>query len=130
MLKHESERKDLLKKYSDEEIAAVCRKIIAGLVQEWTLTESELRTLLGPGCSPNELNTGAVKLSDNAIERIGLLVGIHAASYSLLPDRKRAASYLRKANSELDGDSALSIMLRGSIDDLETVWRYLESRLV
>lgn len=118
-----------LDRFTDKQIADVCSKLAAGIVSAWRLSESESATLLGID------NLGKVfaeqhAVPDLVIERLSLLVGIDRAACSLLSDRERATLYLRKPNSSLDGLSAMTIMLQGSVDNLYAVRRFLEAKLV
>jgi len=116
--------------YSPAKIASVCSELTHAFASEWQLTVDELRALLGPDVDLGALLDASIDVPDAVLYRLGLLVGIDRAACSLLPDRQRATAFLRKPNAALNGKSVLSIMLQGSIEDIESVHRFLNARLV
>lgn len=89
-----------------------------------------MHALLGIETDIADLAAELDPLPADVIERLSLLLGIDRAACTLMPDRSRATAYLRRPNTELDGESVMTIMLRGSMQDLYTVRRNLEARLV
>ena len=118
-----------LDRYPDKEVASVCGKLVGGLASDWMLTHDELCVLLGPDADVDALLAKPTFVPKTVIDRVGLLIGIDSAACTLLPIRKRATDYLRKPNPELNGQSAMSIMLQGSEKDLESVHRFLSPGL-
>ncbi len=121
--------KSRLSCYSDKKIASVCAKLVRALFSEWKLSRDQFEILLGPDADFESLISEPNVVPDTVIERIGLLVEIDKAACSLLPVRNRATDYLFKRNPALNGESAMSIMLRGSVADLELIYRFLLAEL-
>jgi hypothetical protein len=87
--------------------------------------------LLGgvPPSTYHKWKGGAVgTLSYDQLERISLVLGIYKALKLLFADDASGVRWLKAANSDLPfaGGSPLDRMLRGSIDDLYAVRRYLD----
>ena len=118
-----------LDSYSAEQIGTVCKKLATAIASTWKLSRNELQTLLGLERDLSDTANARGALPDPVVERLGLLIGIDRAVCSLMQDRDRATAYLRKPNSALDGESAMGIMLRGSIEDLYRIRLFLEVRL-
>ena len=121
--------KNALDRYTPEEIGAVCTKLATSVASTWKLSRTELQILLGLQNDLDDAADSRGALPDAVVERLGLLLGIDRAACTLFQDRDRATAYLRKANSALDGESAMTIMLRGSIEDLYRIIRFLLARL-
>ena len=98
---------------------------------EWGLTVDQQRALLG-GVAPSTYHkwkAGAVgTLSYDQLERISLVLGIYKALKLLFADDASGMRWLKAPNTDLPfrGGSPLERMLRGSIDDLYAVRRYLD----
>lgn len=108
-----------------------------GITQEWDCSPKDQITLLGTPSKSSfyrmrDFVDGKAdkppKLSRDALERISYVMGIYKALNILLPSTRRAAEWVRKANSHpLFGNrSALDIMLQGRVIDLADVRRYLD----
>jgi hypothetical protein len=98
---------------------------------EWALTVNQQRGLLGgvPPSTFHKWKGGAVgTLSYDQLERISLVLGIYKALKLLFADDASGVRWLKAANTDLPfaGGSPLDRMLRGSIDDLYAVRRYLD----
>ncbi len=107
-----------------------------GIAQAWSLSVDQQRTLLGgvPTSTYHKwkasaMAKGAVTLSQDQLERISLVLGIYKALRLLLADEAGAERWLTAANTDLPfgGGSPLDRMLRGSIDDLYVVRRYIDA---
>jgi hypothetical protein len=103
-----------------------------GIAREWGLTVDEQRTLLGgPSNSTyhNWKNGSVGTLSLDQLERISLVLGIYKALRLLFADDATGVRWLKATNQDLPfrGRSPLGRMLRGSIDDLYAVRRYLDA---
>lgn len=101
------------------------------IAREWGLSVEQQRSLLGgiPSSTYHKWKGGAVgTLSYDQLERISLVLGIYKALKLLFADDAGGVRWLKSANTDLpfSGGSPLDRMLRGSIDDLYTVRRYLD----
>jgi hypothetical protein len=70
-----------------------------------------------------------VTLSRDQLERVSLVLGIYKALRLLFVDGNETFRWLKAVNTDrpFAGESPLSRMLRGSIDDLYAVRRYLDA---
>lgn len=97
----------------------------------WSLTVPQQQTLLG-GVPRSTLyswrNKKELELSHDQLERISLVLGIWKGLRLLFTDDATAIRWLTAENSDLPfaGQSPLETMLRGSIDDLFAVRRYID----
>lgn len=119
-----------LEEFDPAEVDAVALKAFFNLAAEWELRRDEQITLLG---APSERTfyrwrAGAVAgLPKDTLERISVLLGIYKAVNILLPVRERAAAWIRRPNKAFGGETALDVMLKGRIDNLYQVRRYLDA---
>ena len=110
--------------------AAGMRTFLA-IADEWQLTVATRRVLLG---GIGESTYHKWKLGDvgtpsrDQLERLSLLLGIYKALRLLFSDDATGVRWLKASNTEPDfaGQSPLDRMLRGSIEDLYAVRRYLD----
>jgi hypothetical protein len=74
-------------------------------------------------------NDQKVILSRDQLERVSLVLGIYKALRLLFVDGSETLRWLKAGNTDLPfaGTSPLARMLRGSIDDLYAVRRYLDA---
>jgi hypothetical protein len=98
---------------------------------EWGLTVEQQRVLLGgvPASTYHKWKGGAVgTLSYDLLERISLVLGTYKGLKLLFADDAGGLRWLKAPNSDrpFTGGSPLDRMLRGSIDDLYAVRRYLD----
>lgn len=98
---------------------------------EWALPVAQQRSLLG-GIAPSTYHkwkAAAVgTLAYDQLERISLVLGIYKALKLLFAEEAGGLRWLRAPNTDtaFGGGSPLDRMLRGSIDDLYAVRRYLD----
>jgi hypothetical protein len=102
------------------------------ICDRWALTVWERRRLLGDiGESTYHAwrTKGAPALPVDLLERISLVLGIHRSLRLLFADEAAAHRWLKAPNTDLpfSGDSPLRAMLRGSIDNLYAVRRYIDA---
>jgi hypothetical protein len=101
------------------------------IAAEWELSVDQQRVLLG-GVAPSTYHKwkgGAPgTLSYDQIERVSLVLGIYKGLKLLFADDSGGVRWLKAANSDRPfvGGTPLDRMLRGSIDDLYAVRRYLD----
>ena len=106
-------------------------RTLFNIAAEWGLTVDQQRALLG-GVAPSTYHkwkAGAVgTLSYDQLERTSLVLGIYKALKLLFADDASGMRWLKAPNTDLPfgGGSPLQRMLRGSIDDLYAVRRYLD----
>ena len=114
-----------------EQLSGPGLRTFLNIAGEWGLSVDQQRLLLG-GVAPSTYHkwkAGAVgPLSYDQLERLSLVLGIYKALKLLFADDASGVRWLRSANTDMPfaGGSPLERMLRGSIDDLYAVRRYLD----
>jgi uncharacterized protein (DUF2384 family) len=116
--------------FEPERVSAVAVKAFFNLAREWALGRDARIVLLG---SPSvrtyyRWRAGQVAaLPRDTLERISVLLGIYKALHILFPTAERANAWLRRPNEAFGGETALDVMLKGRVDHLYRVRRYLDS---
>ena len=112
-------------------LSAPAIRLFLNVADAWGLNVAERRVLLGDIARATYHNWQSGKvgtLGRDQIERVSLVLGIHKALRLLFADDGAALRWLRSANRDIAfaGRSPLDRALRGGIDDLYTVRRYLD----
>lgn len=115
-----------------KELSPAAVRLFLRLADLWQLNIGQRLTLLG-GVSRQTYHNwqkGSVgTLSRDQLERISLVLGIHKGLKLLFADDASAHRWFTSANADVPfgGQSPLQRMLRGSIDDLYAVRRYVDA---
>lgn len=101
------------------------------IAERWRLSVHDQLTLLGsipPSTYHLWKSKGPSTLSRDQLERISLLIGIWRGLRLLFAEERLAEQWLTAINEDFPffGASPLSTLLRGSIDDLYAVRRYID----
>ena len=114
---------------TDEEATALARATV-NLSKAWKLSDAEATTLLG-GLSVRtwaRWKEGSIGRIDRVLRmRMAHLMGIHKGLRYLFKDPARGYEWVRKPNDSFDGKSALDLMLRGELSDLQDMRAYLDA---
>jgi Protein of unknown function (DUF2384) len=115
-----------------ERVSPTAVKLFLRLSDLWRLPVAQRRALLGDISRPTYHNWRRGKagaLSRDQLERISLLLGIYKGLKVLFADEASAARWFTSPNRDLPfgGQSPLDRALRGSIDDLYSVRRYIDA---
>jgi hypothetical protein len=107
-------------------------RLFLRLTELWRLAVDQRRALLGDISRPtyhNWQNGKVGTLTRDQLERISLVLGIHKGLKLLFADEASATRWLTSPNRDLPfgGRSPLDRALRGSIDDLYAVRRYIDA---
>jgi len=107
-------------------------RLFLRLSELWRLAVDQRRALLGDISRPTYHNWQKGKagtLTRDQLERISLVLGIHKGLRLLFADEASATRWLTSSNRDLPfgGESPLDRALRGSIDDLYAVRRYVDA---
>lgn len=105
-------------------------RAVFNLFARWGLNDREGRVLLGqpPQRTYTRWKMGqASRISHDTARRLSYLMGIHKALRILFRDPERGYAWIRKANADFNGSSALQRMLAGDVTDLATVRSYLDA---
>lgn len=115
---------------ADAETQAMQRAVIR-LFERWQVSDAEGAILLGD-ISPRTLQRWKAghygRAGVDLIARMSNLIGIHKALRLLFAEAERGYRWVRAANRDFGGESALEIMLGGQITDLMRVRRYLDAQ--
>jgi hypothetical protein len=115
-----------------ERMSPAAVRLFLRLSDVWRLAVDQRRALLGDISKPtyhNWRNGKVGTLSRDQLERISLVLGIHKGLKALFADDASANRWLTSPNRDLPfgGDSPLERALKGSIDDLYAVRRYIDA---
>ncbi|MGI9294324.1 MAG: MbcA/ParS/Xre antitoxin family protein [Pseudomonadales bacterium] len=108
----------------------VALKAFFNLAREWDLSRDEQITLLGKPSARTYYrwrNGNVSGLPHDTLERISVLLGIYKATHILLPVAERANAWVKRPNKAFGGEAALAVMLKGRVDHLYRVRRYLDA---
>jgi hypothetical protein len=113
-------------------MSAIAVELFLKLSDAWRLPVDQRRALLGDISKPtyhNWQNGRVGTLTRDQLERISLVLGIHKGLKLLFADEGSATRWLTSPNRDLPfgGISPLERALRGSIDDLYAVRRYIDA---
>lgn len=115
-----------------KEISPAAVRLFLRIAERWDLSVEQRQILLG-GISRqtyyNWRDGKAAALSRDQLERISLVLGIYKGLKLLFADDAGAWRWFTAGNRDLPfaGVSPLAAMLRGSIDDLYGVRRYIDA---
>jgi len=115
-----------------ERMSPAAVRLFLRLSDLWRLAVDQRRALLGDISRPTYHNWQRGKvgtLTRDQLERISLVLGIHKGLKLLFADDGGAMRWFTSANRDLPfgGQSPLERALRGSIDDLYAVRRYIDA---
>jgi uncharacterized protein (DUF2384 family) len=115
-----------------ERLSPSAVKLFMRLSNLWRLAVDQRRALLGDISRPTYHNWQRGKvgtLSRDQLERISLVLGIYKGLKLLFADEASATRWLTSPNRDLPfgGQSPLDRALKGSIDDLYVVRRYIDA---
>ncbi len=119
-----------LEAFEPARVSAVAVEAFFNLAREWELGREERVTLLGRPSVRTYYRWRAGQVSalpHDTLERISVLLGIYKALHILLPTAERANAWLRRPNKAFGGETALEVMLKGRVDHLYRVRRYLDA---
>lgn len=115
-----------------KKVSQVAIKMFVNIAEnEWKLSEKESLVLLGKPSRSTFYNWKAgrvTQLSRDTLDRISYIAGIYKALNILFAIPEQANQWLKKANAEFHGKTALEVMLAGSVVDLAMVRRYLDAQ--
>lgn len=114
---------------TDDEAGALARATV-NLFKLWGLSDAQSRTLLGDMSQStwNRWKRGDIGRVDRDRKmRMAHLMGIHKGIRYLFSDPQRGYAWVKKENAAFEGKSALDVMLRGEMSDLETLRQWLNA---
>lgn len=120
---------DTLNERDPKAVTRTAMKVFFNITSAWGLKPQEEKTLLGepPHSTFYKWRNGeGPALSRDTLERVSYVMGIYKALRSLFPTEEQANAWPKKTSRDFAGQSALTVMLGGSITDLAEVRRYLD----
>lgn len=114
---------------TEEEAGALARATVR-LFAHWQLSDVQATELLGGMGARTwaRWKAGHIgRIDRDLATRMSVLMGIHKGLRYLFSDPARGYAWIRKPNSAFGGESALDVMMRGSIFDLQRVRSYLDA---
>ncbi|WP_343313729.1 MbcA/ParS/Xre antitoxin family protein [Brucella sp. BE17] len=114
---------------SEAEAGALARTTV-NLFKAWKLSDAEACTLLGDMAPRTwaRWKDGSVGRIDRDLRmRMAHLMGIHKGLRYLFREPSRGYDWIRKPNVAFGGMSALDLMLRGELSDLEAMRAWLNA---
>jgi len=110
-------------------ISNTALEIFFNITKSWGLKAQEERILLGDPASSTFYkwrNGEGPAISKDTLERISYVMGVYKSLRLLFPTEAQANAWPKKENRDFDGESAMNVMLMGSVANLMHVRRYLD----
>lgn len=104
-------------------------KVFFNITRSWGLKAQEERILLGEPATSTFYkwrNGDGTALSRDTLERISYIMGIYKALRLLFPTEEQANAWPQKPSRDFGDETAISVMLKGSITNLAYIRRYLD----
>jgi hypothetical protein len=118
-----------LRQQDPKRVSQVSLKVFFNIASAWHLSREQEQVLLGEPARSTfykwRKGEGPV-LPRDTLERISYVMGIYKALRILFPTEDQANAWPGKANAYFGGESALTVMLKGSLINLADVRRYLD----
>ncbi len=123
---------DLSVRKQREALSAPAVRLFLNMADRWQLSVGDRQVLLGGIARQTYHNwqSGRISvLSRDQLERVSLVLGIYKALKLVFADDEGAMRWLKSPNHDVPfaGRSPLAHMLRGGMDDLFAVRRYLDA---
>jgi len=112
------------------DVSAIGLKVFFNITKEWGLSTQQERNLLGDPARSTFYKwrqADGPTIPRDTLERISYVMGVYKALRILFPTLDQANQWPKKANSHFGGETALSVMLKGSVMNLADVRRYLDA---
>ena len=124
-----------LNKDTKKRLSGPALDVFLQIAVAWGLTRAQQRILIGsaPASILEDYESGRIcsTLTFDNLTRISHLIGIFEALAVLVPLQEVANDWVHRPNNAalFNGCSALDYMLRGQIDEIAAVRRYLDGQL-
>ncbi|MFC6673255.1 antitoxin Xre/MbcA/ParS toxin-binding domain-containing protein [Marinobacterium aestuariivivens] len=122
--------RDILDQKDPKVVSNTALKVFFNIAKEWGLSSQDEMTLLGDPARSTFYkwrNGDGPVIPKDTLERISYVMGIYKALRLLFPTEDQANAWPRKPNRDFGGESALGVMLKGSVINLADVRRYLDA---
>lgn len=117
---------------SSEKTVKIALKIFFNIIVSWNVEVKDQITLIGQPDEPifyHWKKGRATELSPVVLEHISHIIGIYALLGTLFSTRSQADLWLLKPNKSFNGESALSFILKDSLNHLSDVRMYLKGQI-
>lgn len=115
--------------YSQEELHAMQRAVIA-LFARWNVSDVDAATILG-GLAAKTFRRWKDgdygRVNRDLADRMSNLLGIHKALRIIFSEPARGYEWVQADNKAFGGNSALTILKQGGMEDIIRIRRYLDS---
>lgn len=115
--------------YAPAEIAAM-QRAVGAILARWGVSDVDAAVILG-GISPKTFRRwrdGELgRVHRDLADRMSYLLGIHKALRIIFAEPAQGYAWMRQPNRQLGGQTPLALLLRGGMDDLRRLRRYLDS---
>jgi len=113
---------------TDDEAGAMFRAAV-NLFRLWRITDEDAAVLIDlPVRSYRRWKAGEIgRISRDGKARLSNLMGIHKALRLIFTEPQRGYDWIKRANADFGGKSALDVMLGGELTDLMRVRRLLDA---
>ncbi len=125
-------REPALPAVTPQQMAAAGLRAFQRIAQAWNLSVEQQLVLLGEPARTTYFawrkDPEKAHVPRDTLERLSCLLGIYKSLQILLPEPAAADGWVHRPNSAalFGGGTALARMLRGNVDDLYAVRRYLD----
>ncbi|MEJ6657084.1 MAG: MbcA/ParS/Xre antitoxin family protein [Pseudomonas sp.] len=120
---------DVVEHKNPKEVTTTAMKVFFNITRSWGLKAQEEKVLLGEPANSTFYkwrNGEGPALSRDTLERVSYVMGIYKALRLLFPTEEQANAWPRKPSRDFGNESALNVMLKGSVTNLSDVRRYLD----
>lgn len=121
--------KEFFERKSSKEVTTTAMKVFFNITRSWGLKAQEEKALLGEPANSTFYkwrNGEGPALSRDTLERVSYVMGIYKALRLLFPTEEQANAWPKKPNRDFGNESAMDVMLKGSVTNLSDVRRYLD----
>lgn len=126
-----STQKEKILNNNPAKTAQVALSVFFNITKAWGVKTQGQRVLLGNPAESTlfKWKKGDVsKISQDTLERISYIMGIYKSLGVLFPTREQADAWVNKENKDLNDQTALEFMLKGSLINLSDIRRYLDAQ--
>ncbi len=119
----------ILQEADPKRVSSTALKVFFNITRGWGLSAQDEMCLLGDPARSTfyKWRSGdAPTLPKDTLERISYVMGIYKALRLLFPTEEQANAWPFKPNRDFGGESAINVMLKGSLVNLSDVRRYLD----
>ena len=115
--------------YAPDEIEAM-QRTVGAIFERWGVTDVDAAVILG-GISPKTYRRWREgqygRVNRDLADRMSHVLGIHGALRIIFAEPTQGYRWMNQPNAAFAGHTPLQLLLRGGMDDLRRLRRYLDS---